>query len=74
MTRRCVKCGIDADQLRDTIIVHLYADICLRAERNMAATGTVSGAHWNAMKAVLTERGLLDQAEAKLNQLRGANQ
>lgn len=35
-----------------------YAAVCVRAEANMAATGTVAGAHWNAMRQVLAEMGI----------------
>lgn len=40
------------------ILRAFYAAVCVRAEANMAATGTVSGAHWNAMRQVLKEMGI----------------
>lgn len=40
------------------ILADFYNKVCDRAERNMAHTGTVSGAHWNAMKQVLAEMGV----------------
>lgn len=40
------------------ILKAFYAAVCVRAEANMAATGTVSGAHWNAMRQVLGEMGI----------------
>lgn len=35
-----------------------YADVCAEAERTIATTGMVSGAHWNAMQVVLARRGV----------------
>jgi len=35
-----------------------YNEVCDQAERNMALTNTVSGAHWNAMRQVLKVKGI----------------
>lgn len=40
------------------IIIDFYNEVCDQAERNMAATNTVSGAHWNAMRQVLKTKGI----------------
>lgn len=40
------------------IIADFYRRVCERAEKNMELTGTVSGAHWNAMRQVCTEMGI----------------
>ena len=40
------------------LLLAFYNLVCDRAERNMEATGTVSGAHWNAMRQVLTTKGI----------------
>lgn len=40
------------------IIVEFYHRVCERAEANMVVTGTVSGAHWNAMIQELMARGI----------------
>ena len=36
----------------------------------MQETGTVSGAHWNAMRSILKQKGLLDAAEQDLDRAR----
>jgi len=46
------------DDVRKEILSDFYNEVCDRAEANMAATGTVSGAHWNAMRQVLKEKGV----------------
>ncbi len=43
----------DTDILRD-----FYRDVCAEAESIMALTGTVSGAHYNAMKRILKRKGI----------------
>jgi len=35
-----------------------YDEVCDRAEQNMASTGTVGGAHWNAMRVILAAKGI----------------
>ena len=35
-----------------------YDRVCARAETNMELTGTVSGAHWNAMRQELAAMGI----------------
>lgn len=42
----------------DPILLAFYNEVCDQAERNMAATNTVSGAHWNAMRQVLKAKGI----------------
>lgn len=37
---------------------NFYSQVCDQAERNMESTGTVSGAHWNAMRKVLNDKGI----------------
>ena len=51
--RKRVTALMERDLLRQ-----FYADVCAEAETIMAQTGTVSGAHWNAMKRVLKRRGV----------------
>lgn len=48
-------------ELRNTNIRYFYNRVCRLAERNMRETGTVSGAHWNAMQQVLTQMGISAQ-------------
>ena len=43
----------EADILRD-----FYRDVCAEAERIMAETNKVEGAHWNAMRRVLNRKGI----------------
>lgn len=45
-------------QLRNTHILYFYHRVCRLAEKNMASTGTVSGAHWNAMHQVLAQMNI----------------
>ena len=40
------------------ILRKFYRDVCEEAERIMAETNTVSGAHWNAMRRVLSRKGI----------------
>jgi hypothetical protein len=40
------------------LLLDFYNRVCDRAERNMALTGTVSGAHWNAMRQELKALGI----------------
>jgi hypothetical protein len=40
------------------ILRAFYVDVCAEAEKIMAQTNTVSGAHWNAMKRVLAAKGI----------------
>lgn len=40
------------------IVLDFYNRVCDRAEANMALTGTVSGAHWNAMRQELAALGV----------------
>ena len=47
----------------DAAVAVFYAEVCVRAESIMAQTGTVSGAHYNAMRQLLQERGILATAE-----------
>lgn len=42
----------------EDVIVDFVRRVKERAERNMQATGTVSGAHWNAMRQVLKDMGI----------------
>ena len=53
-----------------TDIISFYINVCLLAEKNMQETGTVSGAHWNAMRSILKQKGLLDVAEQDLDRAR----
>lgn len=39
-------------------LLDFYWRVCERAESNMAATNTVSGAHWNAMRQELSSLGI----------------
>lgn len=39
-------------------LLDFYNRVCDRAESNMEATGTVSGAHWNAMRQELVAMGI----------------
>lgn len=41
------------------ILAAFYADVCKEAEGIMAESGMVSGAHWNAMKRVLSRKGVV---------------
>lgn len=45
-----------ADEKR--VLLAFYSTVCDQAERNMALTSTVSGAHWNAMRQVLAGMGI----------------
>lgn len=45
-------------EIQKEMLLDFYNKVCDRAEQNMAHTGTVSGAHWNAMKQVLAEMGI----------------
>lgn len=49
---------VDLSPIRLNIVIDFYNRVCDRAEQNMAHTGTVSGAHWNAMKQVMREMGI----------------
>lgn len=40
------------------VLAEFYNRVCDRAEANMAATGTISGAHWNAMRQELSAMGI----------------
>lgn len=40
------------------ILKEFYAEVCAEAESVMQQTGTISGAHWNAMQRVLHRRGI----------------
>lgn len=40
------------------VLLAFYNEVCDQAERNMAATDTVSGAHWDAMRQVLKAKGV----------------
>lgn len=40
------------------ILREFYTEVCDEAEKIMAQTNTVSGAHWNAMKRVLKRHGV----------------
>ncbi len=42
----------------EDILRYFYAEVCAEAEKIMAQTGTVSGAHYNAMKRVLKRKGI----------------
>lgn len=42
----------------NVIIKDFYQRVCKRAEQIMSDTNTLSGAHWNAMKQVMTEMGI----------------
>ena len=60
--------------ISDAAVAVFYAEVCIRAESIMAQTGTVSGAHYNAMRQLLQERGILGVAEKLEAQRRqGAN-
>lgn len=48
---------VDANSDNATLLA-FYNEVCDHAERNMAATSTVSGAHWNAMRQVLKAKGV----------------
>jgi hypothetical protein len=39
-------------------LLAFYNRVCDQAERNMALTNTVSGAHWNAMRQELKAMGI----------------
>lgn len=39
-------------------LIDFYKRVCERAERNMEMTGTVSGAHWNAMRQEFAAMGI----------------
>lgn len=41
-----------------SVLLAFYNEVCDQAERNMAATNTVSGAHWSAMRQVLKAKGI----------------
>ena len=40
------------------VLPDFYREVCAEAERIMATSGMVSGAHWNAMRIVLERRGV----------------
>lgn len=44
--------------LRNSFIKYFYHRVCVQAEKNMQLTGTVSGAHWNAMRQVLQQMNI----------------
>lgn len=44
--------------LRNASIQYFYQRVCQRAEKNMQETGTVSGAHWNAMRQVMQQMNI----------------
>lgn len=48
---------VDTD-LDSALLLDFYNEVCDQAERNMAATNMVSGAHWNAMRQVLKAKGI----------------
>jgi uncharacterized membrane protein len=48
----------DADEVAKVVVQWFYRRVCERAEANMTATGTVAGAHWNAMRQVMAEMGI----------------
>jgi len=48
----------DSQSQENAILSAFYQEVCDQAEKNMASTGTVSGAHWNAMRQVLAQRGI----------------
>lgn len=50
-------------EIRNAAIRYFYRRVCRQAEKNMAETGTVSGAHWNAMKQVLAQMNISVDAE-----------
>jgi hypothetical protein len=53
-------------ELRNSAIKYFYYRVCRQAEKNMAQTGTVSGAHWNAMKQVLAQMHIeVDDSQPK---------
>ena len=58
----------------DAAAAMFYAEVCVRAESIMAQTGTVSGAHYNAMRQLLQERGILATAERLEAQRRKGDQ
>lgn len=41
------------------ILYNFYREVCAEAEKIMAHTGTVSGAHYNGMKRVLRRHGVV---------------
>lgn len=45
-------------EIKRGALIDFYRSVCARAEANMEATGTVSGAHWNAMRQILVEMGI----------------
>lgn len=44
----------------DKAISAFFAEVCRRAERKMAMTGTLEGAHYASMVEIMTERGLIN--------------
>lgn len=42
----------------NALLQAFYTEVCAEAERIMATSGMVSGAHWNAMKIVLKRQGV----------------
>lgn len=66
---QCSECGISTPSYsqqemaadawnRRADVLDFYRRVCTRAERNMELTGTVSGAHWNAMRQELAAMGV----------------
>lgn len=45
-------------ELRNVNIRYFYVRVCRLAEKNMQYTGTVSGAHWNAMQQIMNQMGI----------------
>ena len=50
------------------ILADFYREVCAEAERTIAVTGMVSGAHWNAMQVVLKRKGVIDNGRTTDNQ------
>jgi hypothetical protein len=49
---------VELETERNTIVEQFYNRVCDRAEMNMESTGTVSGAHWNAMRQEMVALGM----------------
>jgi len=49
-------------QLAD-MLPNFYREVCAEAERIMASSGMVSGAHWNAMRIVIERRGVRPEVQ-----------
>lgn len=46
------------------VLPDFYSEVCAEAERIMASSGMVSGAHWNAMRIVLERRGVQPEVQS----------